>query len=122
MKACGAVCHALVDWLTTGSTDNSALLHGVRKVSLPHPNYVKSMLPNPHNLPYILTGSDDEHIRVWDGAVEEGASAPLSVVPGHCGEVTALAPWIWERDGVNELAIVSASLDGTLRRWTMKGG
>lgn len=108
--------------LRAGSTDNTAALHAERKVRLQHPKFVKSVLPNPHSLPYILTGSDDEHIRVWDGnAGEETLSTPLSVVMGHCGEVTAMAPWIWERDGTKERAVVTASLDGTLRRWTITG-
>lgn len=104
--------------LTAGSTDSSALLHGNQSIKLDHPAYVKSMLPNPHSLPYILTGSDDEHIRVWDGTA---GSVPLSIVPGHCGEVTVLAPWTWDRNGDKVQAIVSASLDGTLRRWTIQG-
>lgn len=107
---------------STASTDNTATLHSPRQQVFVHPNFVKSILPHPHNLAYVVTGSDDENIRVWDGAATDGKHhTALSTVVGHCGEVTALAPWIWERDGKKAHAIVSASLDGTLRRWTIEG-
>ncbi len=102
--------------------DNTARLQGTHDAVLQHPSYVKSILINPNGLPYILTGSEDEDIRVWDAAaVGEAGVPPVAVVPGHCGEVSALATWIRETDGNKEVSVVSASLDGTLRRWTMTG-
>jgi WD40 repeat protein len=88
--------------LTSASMDKSAILHTTPPIILPHPTYVKSIL----SLDYTLTGSDDEDIRVWDGA------KCISTVPGHCDEVTALRSW--------GAKVVSASLDGTLRRWEMR--
>lgn len=105
--------------LTPASMDNTAMFHGQPAATLVHPRYAKAVLPHPNSLPYILTGSEDEHIRVWD-ANNLGATnkTPLSIVVAHCGEVTAFA--VWERLGA-EVMVVSASLDGTLRRWSVKG-
>jgi len=103
--------------------DNTARLHGPTPAVLPHPRFVKSILPSPNGLPYIITGSDDEDMRVWDiSTITDPKAKPLSVVPGHCGEVTALATWVKEDEsGKRVVSVVSASLDGTLRRWTMSG-
>jgi WD40 repeat protein len=102
--------------------DNTARLNGPQNAVLKHPKYVRSILPNPSGLPYIITGSEDEDIRVWDGAsIGDKNVRPLSVVQGHCGVVSALATWLKEEDGKRQVSVVSASLDGTLRRWTMTG-
>lgn len=102
--------------------DNTARFTGLAPSVLHHPSYVKSILPNPSGLPYIITGSDDEDIRVWDSTtLEESNSTPLSLVPGHCGEVSSLATWIKEDGGKKEVIVVSAGLDATLRRWSLDG-
>jgi WD40 repeat protein len=82
--------------------DHSAVLQTSPKTVLHHPSAVKCILP----LDHIITGSDDEDIRVWDG------ERCISVVSGHCDAITALRAW----GGL----VISASLDGTLRRWSMK--
>lgn len=82
--------------------DHSAVLQTTPKTVLLHPSAVKCILP----LEYTITGSDDEDIRVWDG------ERCISVVSGHCDAITALRAW----GGL----VISASLDGTLRRWSMK--
>lgn len=102
--------------------DNTARLHGPSPAVLTHPRFVKSILPSPNGLPYIITGSDDEDLRVWDiSTITDAKAKPLSVVPGHCGDVSALATWVKEENGKKVVSVVSASLDGTLRRWTMSG-
>ncbi|CAK9785580.1 putative cytoplasm protein [Cutaneotrichosporon oleaginosum] len=112
---------AVDDGLWSASMDYSAMFHGSPSATLVHPRYVKSVLPFPDGMPYILTGSEDQHIRVWDASnLERTNKTPLSVVIGHCGEVTAFALWAFEQDGRHEVKVVSASLDGTLRRWSMK--
>jgi WD40 repeat protein len=102
--------------------DNTARLNGPQPAVLKHPRFVKSILPSPNGLPYIVTGSDDEDLRVWDvSTIGDAEAQPLSVVSGHCGDITALATWVKEENGKKTVSVVSASLDGTLRRWTMKG-
>lgn len=102
--------------------DNSARLHGPQPATLPHPSYVKSILAHPNGLPYIVTGSEDEDIRVYSSAaVGDPDVKPLSVVPGHCGEVSGLATWLKDSEGKKEVMVVSVSLDGTLRRWSING-
>lgn len=102
--------------------DNTARLHGTTPVILQHPSYVKSILPNPNGLPYIVTGSEDEDIRVWDAATLDGDhNQPVAIVSGHCGEVSALVTWIKDAGGKKEVIIVSAGLDATLRRWSIDG-
>lgn len=103
------------------SMDNTAKLQGSYPQKLVHPSYVKSILPNPQGLPYIVTGCEDENIRVWDANNLDSKPKPLSIVEGHCGEVSALDVWIKDEDGKKAVNIVSASLDGTLRRWTIQG-
>ncbi|RSH82685.1 uncharacterized protein EHS24_007679 [Apiotrichum porosum] len=98
----------------------STRLHGTTPVILQHPSYVKSILPNPNGLPYIVTGSEDEDIRVWDAATLDGDhNQPVAIVSGHCGEVSALVTWIKDAGGKKEVIIVSAGLDATLRRWSI---
>lgn len=71
----------------------------------------------------------DEDIRVYDvtdilenaSGEDEAAAKKIANVKGHFGEVSALRCWIKEGESGKEPWMVSASLDGTLRRWSMKG-
>jgi WD40 repeat protein len=48
----------------------------------------------------------------------------MKPVQGHCHEVSALCTWIKDVDdqgGKKEAWVVSAGLDGTIRRWSMQG-
>lgn len=102
--------------------DKTARLHGTPPTILQHPSYVKSILPQPFGLPYVLTGAEDEEIRVWDATDLHGTmTRPISVLSGHCGEVTAIAPWSRLVDGKVVPYIVTAGLDGTVRTWTVPG-
>ncbi|TXT16073.1 hypothetical protein VHUM_00576 [Vanrija humicola] len=111
---------AVEDGLWSASMDNTAKLQGLSSQKLVHPSYVKSILPNPQALPYIITGCEDENIRLWDANNLDAKPKPLSIVEGHCGEVTALGVWIKDENGKKVVTIVSGSLDGTLRRWTIQ--
>lgn len=92
--------------------------------TIPHNSYVKSILPltafalpNAHSL--VLTGSEDEDIRVWD--IESQPPKLKRTIQGHCAEVSDIKPYLRERDGKPELVVVSAGLDATLRFWTVQG-
>ncbi|WVQ80270.1 hypothetical protein IAT38_002375 [Cryptococcus sp. DSM 104549] len=112
--------------LWSASMDKSAVFHpftAPSKVTLPHPAYVKSILPLgslplPNAPSLLLTGSEDEDIRVWD--VEARPPKVVGVIRGHCGEVCCLDVWLKEDEaGKKEWAVVSAGLDATIRRWTL---
>ncbi|ORY34227.1 cytoplasm protein [Naematelia encephala] len=104
------------------SMDKTAVFHpfdGSPKTVVEHDSYVKSvmMLNDGRGRTFLLTGSDDEDIRVWDVSTRSDGRVPLeAVVPGHCGEISALRPWT----GSTGVVVVSSSLDGTLRRWTLQ--
>ncbi|KAL7418738.1 hypothetical protein Q5752_006421 [Cryptotrichosporon argae] len=97
------------------SMDNTARFLPTKgsSLTLTHPAYVKSL----HSLPggrHVLTGSSDEDIRVWDISDEPDL---MSTVQGHCGEVTAIASRLCS----GQVEVVTASVDGTVRRWAMDG-
>ncbi|OXC71158.1 cytoplasmic protein [Cryptococcus neoformans Ze90-1] len=108
------------------SMDKMAILHPFTNASaltIPHNSYVKSILPltsfalpNAHSL--VLTGSEDEDIRVWD--IESQPPRLKGTIQGHCAEVSDIKPYLRERDGKPELVVVSAGLDATLRTWTVQ--
>ena len=92
-------------------------------ISLPHPDYVKAVLPIPEESlhqsgDFVLTGCDDGDLRLWDVTVKPATL--LSVVPGHFGAITALSP-VSQPVSAQAPILMSASLDGTLRRWTAIG-
>ena len=122
-------------------------------IRLPHPYYVKSILPLEGLVPgpaahYVLTGSTDEQIRVWDTSALDTAPAkakkahmtsaadasdrykdgkkPAGLVAdleGHFHEVNRLALWsgrVQDVDEKDELYITSTGLDCTLRKWKVK--
>jgi hypothetical protein len=79
---------------------------------------------------YVVTGSTDETIRVWDlssiellpqservKAGREGTTGLVRTVEGHYDEVNELK--LWFRKANQEIWVISASLDGTLRRWKL---
>ncbi|KAJ9108121.1 hypothetical protein QFC19_002588 [Naganishia cerealis] len=130
--------------LWSASVDNHVLFHSLARtpsprapIPIPHPDYVKSVLLLPTSFhptaPLLLTGSVDEDIRVYDVSeiLEQSGDTHLAVdgqvkareianVKGHFGEVSALRCWIKDGDKGKEPWVVSASLDATLRRWSMK--
>ncbi|KAI0670521.1 WD40-repeat-containing domain protein [Trametes maxima] len=92
-----------------------------------HPTAVKALLPlalTPLAEPYLLTGAGDV-IRVFDVSSPE-APELLAEVDAHWHDVTALRLWM-RRSAVEgepgkvrvEPWVVSASLDGTIRRWRL---
>ncbi|KAI0361945.1 WD40 repeat-like protein [Trametes cingulata] len=92
-----------------------------------HPTAVKALLPlslTPLAEPYLLTGAGDV-IRVFDVSAPEEPEL-LAEVDAHWHDVTALRLWMrreiveGEKGKVRvEPWIVSASLDGTIRRWRL---
>ncbi|KAI0646914.1 WD40 repeat-like protein [Trametes meyenii] len=93
-----------------------------------HPAAVKALLPlalTPLAEPYLLTGAGDV-IRVFDVSSPD-APELLAEVDAHWHDVTALRLWM-RRSAVDgeslgkvrvEPWVVSASLDGTIRRWRL---
>ncbi|KAI0374744.1 WD40 repeat-like protein [Pilatotrama ljubarskyi] len=92
-----------------------------------HPTAVKALLPlslTPLAEPYLLTGAGDV-IRAFDVSSPEEPEL-LAEVDAHWHDVTALRLWM-RRSAVEgekgrvmvEPWIVSASLDGTIRRWRL---
>ena len=96
---------------------------------LQHPAAVKAILPLPLTdlaEPYLLTGSG-EVIRVFDVSSLEEPEL-IAETDGHWHDVTALRLWIRKSEIEGQPGkvrvepwIVSASLDGTLRRWRLTG-
>lgn len=104
---------------------------------IPFPTPLKSVLPLPLafpslNLAYILVGSSDEKLRIIDyselrspppgefrGLPSEKESEGLQLaIEGHSHEVIELKGYtVVNEEGRKEAWVVSASVDGTLRRW-----
>ncbi|BGO96973.1 WD repeat-containing protein 49 [Rhodotorula toruloides] len=143
--------------LWTASADNSVLLSHLSLTSaseppvptlrIPHPAQTRSILPLPlsslayspsaaPHIHYLLTGSSDELIRIFDLSDSSldpspsreqkrdwrGIALDLSATPegcvkeieGHTHEIVQLCAYTTSS---GEAWILSASLDGTLRRW-----
>lgn len=92
-----------------------------------HSTAVRSLLPlsiTPLAEPYLLTGSGDT-IRVYDVSSLDTPEL-LGEIDAHWHDVTALRLWM-RKTAVEEGKvkvepwIVSASLDGTLRKWRLLG-
>ncbi|WWC85896.1 uncharacterized protein L201_000763 [Kwoniella dendrophila CBS 6074] len=119
------------------SSDKTAIFHpftsspSSSKPKIIHPSYVRSILPIPEDFPIsqtlLLTGSEDEDIRVYnvESVLEVGSASPKvkGLIQGHCGDVNVLKAWYRdqpdERDK-NGWYVVSGGLDCTLRRWSVK--
>lgn len=93
-----------------------------------HLKPVKAILPlslSPLAEPILLTGSGDV-IRVYDVSSPEEPEL-LGEVDGHWHDILALKLWLRQRKEEKsgkmtiEPWIVSTSLDGTIRRWRLKG-
>ena len=120
---------------STASADTSAHYHSFNSPKspptpspLPNPltTYatpaIHALLPLPHlTPPLLLTGSGDEHIRIWDLSQGESSARMIREVEGHCAEVMGLRRWVREEDGKKEEWVVSSGLDGTIRRWKLAG-
>lgn len=130
-----------------GSSDSTVLLQGpssststanqktsTQAPSIPHPNPIRTILhlsQTPLERPVLVSGSGDL-LNVWDVSSfgEERAEEveSLSKIDAHSHEITGLGLWIRQVDveGAEgkkrkEAWIVSASLDGTIRRWRFDG-
>ncbi|KAL6309025.1 WD40-repeat-containing domain protein [Sparassis latifolia] len=92
-----------------------------------HPTAVKALLPlalTPLAEPYLITGAGDA-LRAYDVS-ELDEPELLGTVDGHWHDVTALQLWMRRIPAAVEGGrvrvepwIVSASLDGTIRRWKL---
>jgi WD40 repeat protein len=113
-------------------------------ILIPNPLYpettpVRSLLLLPstfHPSPLLLCGAADQDIRVYDlsstlesasrssqtHTAGEGRAKEVSRIKGHWADVIDLDVWVKEVEGGKKEAwVVSASLDETLRRWSMQG-
>jgi len=116
-----------------GSAGGRIDVPGPARASIKHAVGAKAVLPLSHALvdaePFVLTGAGDTiYVYRFDSEVDGDGSgdAPLLVasVDAHWHDVTALAPWTKTFKGADgrrraESWVVSASLDGTLRRWRL---
>lgn len=76
---------------------------------LPHPDFVRDVITHDkHGL--VMTACRDEEVRVWNRAT----GALVHVFTGHFEEVTGLA--------LSGDLLLSASIDATLRRWSLAPG
>ncbi|CEG79616.1 hypothetical protein RMATCC62417_14062 [Rhizopus microsporus] len=77
---------------------------GVVDMTIEHPDRVKSLALAG---PYVVTGSSDDEIRVWDIA----SGQLVCVIEGHFDEVSSLE--------IYGSTIYSGSLDCSIRRWPL---
>ncbi|KAL1947691.1 hypothetical protein VTO73DRAFT_13415 [Trametes versicolor] len=108
-------------------TPGADALPGRLPPPIQHPTAVKALLPlqlTPLAEPYLLTGAGDV-IRAYDVSAPDEPEL-LAETDGHWHDVTALRLWM-RRSKVEgepgkvrvEPWVVSASLDGTIRRWRL---
>ncbi|KAI4747992.1 WD40 repeat-like protein [Aureobasidium sp. EXF-12298] len=81
--------------------------------TLAHPDFVRDIVID-QQAGWVITACRDEEVRVWNSASGELAC----VFSGHFNEVTGLAlmPPV---QGSRASRVVSVSIDGTLRVWTL---
>lgn len=92
-----------------------------------HPVAVRSILPlslTDLAEPYIVTGAGDV-IRIYDISNPDEPEL-IGEIDGHWHDVTALRLWVRRTTaGDNKTRvepwIISASLDGTIRKWRLEG-
>jgi WD40 repeat protein len=96
------------DDLWTASADKTVrrwnCATGVADMVLTHPDRVKSIVLAG---PYVVTGSSDDDIRVWD----IGSGKLVCTIEGHFDEVSSLT--------IIGNTVYSGSLDCSLRRWPL---
>ena len=83
-----------------------------------HPTGVKALLPlyvPSLDETYLFTASGDI-VRSWDTSDLDDKVEQRNEIDGHWHDVTLLKAWFASPD----LYIMSASLDGTIRRWKVK--
>ncbi|WWC58216.1 uncharacterized protein I303_100752 [Kwoniella dejecticola CBS 10117] len=121
------------------SSDKSAIFHpfhpnsssSTSRPKIVHPSYVRSILPIPEEFPLsqslLLTGSEDEDIRIYDveplsdvGGSGSGPAKLKGIIQGHCGDVNVLKAWYRDEEGKKGWYVVSGGLDCTLRRWNVQ--
>ena len=73
---------------------------------LPHPDFVRDVTTH-DQYGLVITACRDEEVRVWD----RGTGGILHVFSGHYEAVTGLA--------LSKDLVISVSIDGTLRRWSL---
>lgn len=118
-----AMYHPLLAFISSANAGPAAVPQ--QAVTLPKPTstppQIQCLLPLPDfQPPLLLTGSADEHVRVYDLSLGEGPDQArlLREVEGHCAEVVAIRRWIRSVEGgKREEWVVSAGLDGTIRKW-----
>jgi WD40 repeat protein len=99
--------------LWTASADRSAkcLSRGrswAQDTSFEHPDYVRDVVVDEAG-GWVITACRDEEVRVWD----KGSGKLHHVFSGHYEEVTSLVLLGGQR-------VVSTSIDGTVRTWSLK--
>ncbi|KAI9807549.1 MAG: hypothetical protein M1825_005489 [Sarcosagium campestre] len=100
--------------LWTASADTTAkclvrLAKWMPDTTLPHPDFVRHVLVHEAS-GLVFTACRDEEVRVW----ERGSGNLYHVFSGHYEEVTSLCL-------ARGPTLVSVSIDGTLRRWGLRG-
>ncbi|KAK3071923.1 hypothetical protein LTR53_007769 [Teratosphaeriaceae sp. CCFEE 6253] len=100
--------------LWTASADKTAR-HLVRSrgweadIVLPHPDFVRDVVVTGERAGLVVTACRDEEVRVWDAS----SGDLVCTYSGHYEEETGLAL-------VAESGVVSVSIDGTVRRWSLE--
>lgn len=104
--------------LWTASSDNTAQ-HLVRSrnwtadTTLSHPDFVRDIVVD-QDAGLVVTACRDEGVRVWNASTGDLAC----VFDGHYEEVTGLA-LVPGADGQRANRVVSVSIDGTVRTWSL---
>ena len=120
--------------LYTASSDNTAMaltpqhtqqaessdpMHYTPTLILQHPDFVRSITvvyPSSFSDPVVATACRDENVRLFDAS--DGSL--LCIFRGHFEEVTdLLVRRIDVRSGTKKEALVSVSIDGTIRMWDL---
>lgn len=142
--SCSMDSQILYHSLSSGSSASSTVKPAL---TIPDPLYPEStsirsllLLPSTfHPAPLLLCGASDQDVRVFDisdtlesasrsytaeqvKTSRTGRAKEISRIRGHWADVIDLDVWIKEVDGKKEAWVVSASLDETLRRWSIQGG
>ena len=76
--------------------------------TLEHPDFVRDVVVDDEG-GWVVTACRDEEVRVW----EKGSGKLYHTFSGHYEEVTALALLPGQK-------VVSVSIDGTVRQWSLK--